>query len=705
MENKKSPSNKKLISIQEEKLIRQVDYDSIAESSTRLPKKLFLEIFRKGSSCKNPSQKVLVSIKPKSPAIKTLFLAEKNKFQSKKHSTKAGSRLALGDYSSLTSHYSDNDSNTLNSTESINYLYRNRTRSEIIPNRASTTTTREDSTTGISKCINTESSSVCPPFYKNHSKQHFTEKCYVYTQPQFTMTIPKVSKTFQNNNRRSNKTDIGTFVVTNSSSQDILTSTENINNLNKRLEQLERKVLRQQMLFRSIDPNISLSSSDEDSKARTMKKSSSHGRPGCSYVEYSQIPETSAFQRYSQQPAPLSASKATTIQKEHNSEQYGRDFTLYDGITARGRRQCASVPCKRDDGPRIAADRVHKIRHKLNPVRDYRLMDTVHYLAQGEFAPRDDGIKLTPSREAVLSDIIWEDVCRTHWPNTRLARRLAHSERYGPKSELQRLIDSLLRERVAHVERRRRRHYRIVKLNHRHENCRPMGKTGDIIVASHKKIPCNDDNDIVNGHTYTRISMQEGRHKKALNPGKTHTSHDPVLQSEIRQRKQFRQEDCPPGPSYSTRHSRTNREPTCCYHTSSPSNQMGSSKPASSSIRGSIMQDLTSDSSNTNGKVRQKNPRLVIKKKSSRKKYKNEEPNLEHFILLPTLVVKTPSNMKRQKKFNELYHRILNVQFNKAKAVNKENEDLNSNQNKIEYGLNINDAVPNSEESIKKNNF
>lgn len=42
MENKKIPSSKKLISIQEEKLIRQVDYDSIAESSNRSPKKLLL---------------------------------------------------------------------------------------------------------------------------------------------------------------------------------------------------------------------------------------------------------------------------------------------------------------------------------------------------------------------------------------------------------------------------------------------------------------------------------------------------------------------------------------------------------------------------------------------------------------------------------------------------------------------------------------
>lgn len=466
------------------------------------------------------------------------------------------------------------------------------------------------------------------------------------------MTIPKVSNTYQNNHRKSNKVDIGTFVF-DSSSQDIVSSSENIRKLNQRIEQLERKILKQQRVFRSMNPKIPLSSSDEDSKDQIMKTTSSQGRPGCSYVEYSQVPATSAFQRHSQQPAPLSASKATTIQKEHNSEQYGRDFTLYDGITARGRRQCASVPCKRDDGSRVAADRVHKIRHKLNPVRDYRLMDTVHYLAQGEFAPRDDGIKLTPSREAVLSDIIWEDVCRTHWPTTRLARRIAHLERYGPRSELQRLIDSLLRERVAHVERRKRRHYRIVKLNHRHENCRPLGKTGDIIVASHKDKPCNEDNDSINGRSSAQTSVREGRNTKTSSPR--------------RQKRHFRQEDCSPGPSRATRYSTTNREATCCYHSSNPTKPTINSKQDSAAVRRNNVIDLTSDSSTTTNKVRQKNPRLVVKKNSSRKRYKAEEPNLEHFILLPTLVVKTPSNMKRQKKFNELYHRILNTQINKGK--------------------------------------
>ncbi|KAI8436644.1 hypothetical protein MSG28_010142 [Choristoneura fumiferana] len=99
----------------------------------------------------------------------------------------------------------------------------------------------------------------------------------------------------------------------------------------------------------SLDTEITV---NEEYKDITMKSTSASGRPGCSYIEqYSHIPETSAFQR-------LSPSKATTIEKEHNSEQYGRDFTTYDGITARGRRQTASVPYKRDDAPKMAAERL-----------------------------------------------------------------------------------------------------------------------------------------------------------------------------------------------------------------------------------------------------------------------------------------------------------------------------------------------------------
>lgn len=42
MENKKVPYKNNLISIQEEKLQREVNYDSIAETPSRPPKKLLL---------------------------------------------------------------------------------------------------------------------------------------------------------------------------------------------------------------------------------------------------------------------------------------------------------------------------------------------------------------------------------------------------------------------------------------------------------------------------------------------------------------------------------------------------------------------------------------------------------------------------------------------------------------------------------------
>lgn len=465
------------------------------------------------------------------------------------------------------------------------------------------------------------------------------------------MNLPKLEATVDTSTYP-NRVDIATLIVT-PSRDTVPAISSTIINLNKRIDHLERKILRQEMVFRTLDPNIPLSSSDEEAKQNTMKSSSGTERPGCSYIQYSHVPEISAFQRYAHQAAPLSPSKATTIEKEHNSEQYGRDFTAYDGITARGRRQCASVPCKRDDIPKLAAERVHKIRHKLNPVRDYRLMDTVHYLAQGEFAPRDDGIKLTPSREAVLSDIIWEDVCRTHWPNTRLGRRLAHSERCGTRCELQRLIDNLLRERVAHVERRRRRHYRIVKLNHRHESCRPVGKTGDIIVASHKNRPGSDIN--------TGSASVSNRKREEQNPRSAHMCHDRLVKPVLRQADLSREDDCSPGPSYKC-HSPSTRPQTCCYHTSE---RPQTSACETQSHRNQYCEnpEFTSASSVSAYKSQHKNPRLVTKKVASTRKHPNEEINLEHYILLPTLVVRTPSNMKRQKKFNELYHRIINTQL------------------------------------------
>ncbi|KAG6440666.1 uncharacterized protein LOC115440309 isoform X2 [Manduca sexta] len=548
MENKQSPSKTKLISIHEEKLIRKVDYDSIV-GPTRLPKKellLDLEILKKNTTHRQSSQRVLVSIKPRAPAIKTIYIAEKCRFNPKKCSEKSRSRLAIGDHSSFTTH--------------------------------------------------------------------------------------------------------------------------------------------------------------EETKENIMRSTSASGRPGCSYIEhYSHVPETSAFQRYAQQAPPLSPSKATTLEKEHNSEQYGRDFTTYDGITARGRRQCASVPCKRDEVPKLAAERVHKIRHKLNPVRDYRLMDTVHYLAQGEFAPRDDGIKLTPSREAVLSDIIWEDVCRTHWPNARLGRR-GHPERCNDRGttrgELQRLIDSLLRERVAHVERRRRRHYRIVKLNHRHESCRPMGKTGDIIVASHKNRQTSDDVVVSDQNTDAMVAMN--RRRGEMSPRRTPRSFDRLMAADVRQKHRIRQEECRPGPSCAVR-APTTREQTCCFQTSNTTKPETSVALMQQPQQRIPNQDVTSGSSLSTCKPQAKNPRLVVKKETSRRKHNSrEEPNLEHYILLPTLVVRTPSNMKRQKKFNELYHRILNNAENCPAYPVAVDQNKNLNPNKKDIGFNISITLSNSAEDLSK---
>ncbi|XP_075978088.1 uncharacterized protein LOC142977859 isoform X2 [Anticarsia gemmatalis] len=701
MENKQSPSKKKLLSIQEEKLIREVDYDSLA-GSARMPKKqllLDLEILQRRPTHRPASQRVLVSIKPRAPAIKTLYIAEKSRFHSRKGSDKSGSRLAIGDHSSFTTHFSEDDPNIVNSIAcGTDQEY---TKSEIETDKASSVTIQVDSSTAVSKCSCDDSHPRKTNVY--NTKQRSAEKCYVYTQPQLTMNIPKADANPDKKAPNANKVDISTLIITNTSSDGSqLPSVTTIDTLNKRIDHLERKILRQEMVFRSIDPNIPLSSSDEESKDNIMKTTSGTGRPGCSYIQqYSHVPETSAFQRYAQQAAPLSPSKATTLEKEHNSEQYGRDFTTYDGITARGRRQCASVPCKREDIPKMAAERVHKIRHKLNPVRDYRLMDTVHYLAQGEFAPRDDGIKLTPSREAVLSDIIWEDVCRTHWPNARLSRRMPHSERYNTRCELQRLIDSLLRERVAHVERRRRRHYRIVKLNHRHESCRPVGKTGDIIVASHKNR--EGDEVAISDHTAASAMMSERRWDDAASR-KTPRSHD-RFGSDIRPNRhsidRHRYEDCPPGPSYAANR-RPPREPTCCYQASSPTKinrNAGTPKKRRS-------KDLTSGSSSIS---KTRAPRLVVKKDAGhRKHHSKDEPNLEHYILLPTLVVRTPSNMKRQKKFNELYHRILNVQLNTDQTCAVGSEFINSqrsvsqNPPKKDIGLNINITLSNSSEQISQ---
>ncbi|XP_052741506.1 uncharacterized protein LOC112043511 [Bicyclus anynana] len=653
MERKQSPSKKQLIAIQEEKLIREINYDSLAETSGNPPKKLFLEILQNRSNLKNSPCKVFVSIKPRAPAIKTLYLAEKKRFNPRKRSHRSGSRLAVGDHSSFTTR-KHIFTKCMVASSTLQFI--NRAKSEIICERTSTSIVPDESTTTVSKCSNNEDSS-----YESliHTK-HLAEKCYLYTVPQITMTVPKVDKINVNHRSSPKNVDVGTLVPKESSLDG--KHSPHITHINRRIDQLERKILKQRLVFHSLDPTFPLTSSDEEEYNDNKMRELTNNRAGCSYIEYSRIPDTSAFQRCSQQAAPLSESKATTIEKEHNSEQYGRNFSLYDGITARGRRQCASVPCKRDDGSKLAAERVHKIRHKLNPVRDYRLMDTVHYLAQGEFAPRDDGIKLTPSREAVLSDIIYEDVCRTHWPSTRLARRIPHADTYGTRSDLQNLIDSLLRERVAHVERRKRRHYRIVKLNHRHENsCRPVGKTGDIIVASHKNKHGNEEIAYSDYKTTNTAKSDNQRNDKRL-PKNHQSNEERLVLSEL---KPNRQADCSPGPSYAVPRFTNPRVPTCCYHTANSNKQIRSSK---NEVRNQdkSTQDITSESS-TNTGSRFKTPRLVVKKNSSKIKSSNkEEPNLEHYILLPTLVVKTSSNIRRQKRFGELYHRILKVQFNKV---------------------------------------
>ncbi|XP_050666674.1 uncharacterized protein LOC126966581 [Leptidea sinapis] len=647
MENKQ-PSCKKSL-VPDEKLKRKVYHDAIAGQSNCYNKPLFLEIVHKGPH-KNDSQKVLVSIKPRTPAIKTLYVAEKCRFRSKKHSVISGSQLAIGDHSSFTSRITQDESSVNND---INCLTKHSNTTEVQYNIRNSLTNSVQAKTTISTG-NCTSENVSQDVSDYNTE--ITFEGYFATQP--CPNTNKLETVNENSKVNPYKVKLNTVIANtcNTSENIISPSIENLININRRIDSLERKIVKQEMVVRSLSPHALISSSEDDEKANKAKSPVQHpGSPGCSYVEYSHIPGTSAFQRYAQ-AAPLSPSKATTIQKEHNSEQYGRDFTLYDGITSRGRRQCASVPCKRDEVPKVAAERVHKIRHKLNPVRDYRLMDTVHYLAQGEFAPRDDGIKLTPSREAVLSDIIWEDVCRTHWPNTRLARRLAHSERCGTRSDLQRLIDSLLRERIAHVERRRRRHYRIVKLNNRHENCRPVGKTGDIIVASHKSRHENDDRDSpISEHTKP-ISLE--RRNNERRPCKTNKSQEQLMYAKTKPRRKFNPEQCTAGPSYAKRRS-SPKTSTCCY-TSKTVNKKNMHAQRHNCSRYDT--STISGSSVTTGKVHPKHPRLVVKKSSGRRKYQVKEPNLEHFILLPTLVVRTPSNMKRQKKFNELYHRILNVQ-------------------------------------------
>lgn len=464
------------------------------------------------------------------------------------------------------------------------------------------------------------------------------------------MTDIRETQNFNIPNPLRAKVDKATLIITNTSSE----STQKRVNVNllghlcKRIAYLEQKVLHQDKVFWSYVP---MSSEEE---AINIQEQMDSKRSRKIYTQqYSHIPEISAFHRNTRLLQPLSPSKTTTIEKAHHSEQYGRDFTTYDGITTR-KKQCASVPLKRDPVPKVAAERVHKIRHKLNPVRDYRLMDTVHYLAQGEFAPRDDGIKLTPSREAVLSDIIWEDVCRTHWPTTRLARR-ERQARY----ELQRLIDNLLREKVAHMERKRRKHYRIIKVNHRQENCdKALGKTGDIIVANHKGRNRKHNNDTGSDHSGKLVLTEAHRLPVYL---KNRSEERIMRRSEKNPLTPLTSkfDDCMPGPSHII--------PENVKHVYYPiiNSQQNKKRPVPKYLNEVCnSNDFTMSRISSKNSKNKRKPRLVIKKEASRpKNHIKENLNLEHYILLPTLVVRTPSNVRRQKKFNELYHRILNTQL------------------------------------------
>ncbi|XP_063364051.1 uncharacterized protein LOC134652811 [Cydia amplana] len=640
MENRKSPSNKKLLHNQEEN-VRQAKCDIPAPGSSKKPLLLDLVTLLNKTN-QQPLQQVHVTVQPRSPAIKTLFLAEKRLFNSRKESEKSRSLLAIGDHLPFSTHFADTHPNS----------------ARPIVGDKKQTKKQEISDKTFAEAFYRQVEG--PPDKPNDDKQKLgpKEKCFVHVH-RHEINHHNLKQNF---NKKSNFDRKNRKLIDADCSYD-RNLFASIIRLNNRVEFLKSLVRTQEMVLGDCDSHNSLSSSDEESRDNMPGRYSGPARPGCSYTEhYSHIPETSAFQRYAQQSSSLSPSKVATIEKEHNSEQYKRDFTTYDGLTARGRRQCASATSKRDDVPQ-AAERITKIRQKLNPVRDYRLMDTVHYLAQGEFAPRNDGIKLTPSREAVLSDIIWEDVCRTHWPSARLGRRHTQ-ERNNTRSELQRLIDSLLRERVTHVERRRRRHYRIVK--HTQQSSGRVGKTGDIIVASGKHK--HRDDDVPNGHTHHASGLMLSSIKWPQH--RSHRSDDRLTSPERRRV----QEECTPGPSYAVPRSR--REPTCCYHAAGPSRQSEKSRNNCEYTK-----ERNSSSSTASSEKHRRNPRLIVKKDSSRKKYHEKELNLEHFILLPTLVVRTPSNVRRQKKFNELYHRILNQLSTEQSSRSRDQTNTNSHCN------------------------
>ncbi|XP_041979424.1 uncharacterized protein LOC121733273 [Aricia agestis] len=638
---KRHVAAKHLKSVHNNKLICEEENQAFEEHSRIYVKPL--DDTDRNIHVKAGKKRLVISIKQKPPVVKTLYKAEED---SEKISSTNDSRLAIGDHLSSTSHeYKKSKNNTsTTTTTSISvkqdkhkiYQYKN--------TQVESTSLSTDNSDSVSQ-VSTE---------KGRKK----EPCSVYARSPQIMTFRKIEdcKAFRNQQNPDNKESTAKLVHDQTSP-----TTSELQNLYKKINYLEEKIFEQEMVLRSIHKRFAKSSCVME---ESRDNEPYNERACCSYIEYSHIPGTSAFQKQSQQSNPGQENTG----RKHHAEKYGRDLTLYDNVTARGRRQTASVPGKRND-LKHAADKVHKIRHKLNPVRDYRLMDTVHYLAQGEFAPRDDGIKLTPSREAVLSDIIWEDVCRTHWPNTRLARQ--HRERTDRRSDLQNLIDSLLRERVAHVERKRRRHYRIVKLNHRHDTVRALGKIGDIIVASNK----------------------HGQHSKEQHPQDNKGSQSPSKSPRSKERlaRRSSHERDSPGPSHSIR-----KEPMYCYRAGN--SQLSESSHIYYALNQKYPEGVSTSS------VASKAPRFVAKKKSSDVRHHSDVHNLDHFILLPTLVLRTPSNLKRQKKFNELYHKILNTQMQKDRSgvARKHNDTSNLRPLKKDIGLNIDINVSESDEKLLK---
>ncbi|GBP33852.1 hypothetical protein EVAR_20963_1 [Eumeta japonica] len=535
-----------------------------------------------------------------------------------------------------------------------------------------------------------------------YNVKRYKKVCQMCNHTQLNMHLTKT------NGSKSGRIDKATLIVTNTSSEDSIHYYDNvIYQLQRRIDELERKVHGQELIFRSISTSFTVMPSIEHIKDHDVDETPRNERPECSYIEqYNQMPETSGFQRTAQCTSSLPPSKASSVTRERKYENYLRNFTTYDGITTRGRR-CASVPLKRINMPTKAADRIQRIRHKLNPVKDYKLMDTVHYLAQGEFAPRDDGIKLTPSREAVLSDIIWEDVCRTHWPSTRLAgRRTTRQERVAARAELQRLVDNLLRERVTHAERRRRKQYRIIKLNQ--STVGNVGKTGDIIVASNKNKHLKENRQI-SGSEHATITSSK---RYSMNRPKIIQSNEnqPSSSEICGERHVISHDESEPLASSGTR-SENNKcdRKICGCPIASTSTKIDRS--TLHQTNGNNFGQERTNSNNMATKSQVKNPRYIVKKDTYGMRNKIKEcPNLEHYILLPTLVIRTPSNVRRQKKFNELYHRLIHFHGSDNGRPHESSDDTKEYNcskrtappSKKDIGLNFNIVLSESEQDLQK---